>query len=132
MEPKIGDKVKIKPVSELEQCADYVDDLNIWAGKIMTIGHITFPIMSKNDSCIKMVEDKNEWWWNTAMFDQYLKKTNRDIFLEMTNDELTKVLNCSCCEHYNTKNCPSKFNEEVCREGTNTWLEKEVDQNAEI
>lgn len=62
---KVGDKVLILPLEQLEICEDYVPRMEKYAGRIMTIDYATK--FSKYGASYCMVEDNNKFWWHEPM-----------------------------------------------------------------
>jgi len=123
---KIGDRVLLKPITDLCTCQNTTKEMRNLGGTVVTIVHDN---LSGDRYPYKIKEDNGSWVWGDKMFvgliDE-IKKTNIDILFKMEIKDLYKVLNCSCCINYETDNCPSKFNEQICKDGTLTWLNKEI------
>lgn len=49
--------------------------------------------------------------------------TNGDRIRQMSNEELARVVNCTCCSWY--VDCQDGINDKPCQEGIKAYLESE-------
>jgi len=125
---KAGDKVIIPDLETLKKFGRS-EDKNKFCGKSAII---TYVCEDPRDNVPYRIDiDGGVSWWGDSFLIKPLK-TNEDIIRKLSKDLLYKVLNCECCNYYQTSLCPKDFNDGICKEGTIEWLERLVNSDAEI
>ena len=81
---KVGDRVRILPLEQLETCEDYVPEMKSCAGIITTIEYTTEELSVFGPS-YHIAADNNVYWWHEPMMN-YVENYKIDL------DEILKFL----------------------------------------
>lgn len=85
MKYKVGDKVRVKPLEELKDCACVVPSMEKFAGMVMTITEVK-PF---KDGISYHIADSGSWYWNEDCFtdDVDFERTSPDMTMEQWAEE---------------------------------------------
>ena len=70
----VGQKVRVKPKSELKKHFHVVPDMLQWADQLVTIRRINYEYDS-----IHITEDTRGWAWTSEDFEEVIKVTSDDL-----------------------------------------------------